>query len=98
ATGEWYEGANYTFSNDATAQAGDRVDYAGGILPAGDPQAGAVFLKMGGYFTDNVPTQTRFVKSLRNDRPDIDFAALNAMGTDDPADDTMIDAGEQYVE
>ncbi|MDR0692887.1 MAG: DUF3472 domain-containing protein [Prevotellaceae bacterium] len=98
ADGEWYESANYTFTNDATASAGDRVDYAGGILPPGDPQAGAVFLKMGGYFTDNVPAQTRFVKSLRNDRPAIDFAALNAMGTDDPAADTMVDVGEQYEE
>ncbi|MDR1681233.1 MAG: DUF3472 domain-containing protein [Prevotellaceae bacterium] len=96
--GEWYETADYTFSNDATASAGDRVDYAGGILPAGDPQAGAVFLKMGGYFTDNVPSQTRFVKPLRNDRPEIDFAALNAMGTDDHSEDAIIDANEQYEE
>jgi hypothetical protein len=53
---------------------------------------------MGGYFTDNVPSQTRFVKPLRNNRPDIDFAALNAMGVDDPTADSIIDAGEQYEE
>jgi hypothetical protein len=28
----------------------------------------------------------------------LDFAALNAMGTNDPAEDPMIDPGERYDE
>jgi hypothetical protein len=96
ADGTWYECTDYNFTNDATAQAGDRVDYAGGVLPAGDPQAGAVFLKMGGYFTENVRTNTRFVKPAFNNHPEIDFTALNAMGTD--TGDSALDSGEQYEE
>ncbi|MDR1938005.1 MAG: DUF3472 domain-containing protein [Tannerellaceae bacterium] len=96
--GAFYECTNYTFTNDATAQNRERIDYAGGIRPAGDPQAGAAFLKMGGYFTNNVPGYTQFVKTAAGNRPAIDFAALNAMGTDDPNEDNIIDPGEKYEE
>jgi hypothetical protein len=106
ADGAFYESVDYVFTNDATAAAQERVDYAGGILPEGDPQAGAVFLKMGGYFTNNVSAQSKFTKAPKNNRPVIDFEALNAMGTDDPETDktltgsniSPIDGSEKYVE
>jgi hypothetical protein len=96
--GEFFEPTGYLFTNDATASAGHRVDYAGGVMPAGDERAGAIFLKMGGYFTANVSARARFTKPAKNNRPALDFAALNAMGTDDPAADPVIDPGERYDE
>ena len=104
ADGTFYEATNYTFTNDATASNLERVDYAGGIMPAGGPQAGATFLKIGGYFTDNVPAQSKFTKVAKNNIPVLDFAALNAMGTDDPDEDkaltgsstSPITPGEKY--
>jgi hypothetical protein len=104
ADGTFHECSAYTFTNDATASALERLDYAGGILPTDDPQSGAIFLKMGGYFTDNIPSNTTFQKSANGNPPAIDFAVLNAMGTDDPAADralngtTPLDGSEKYSE
>ena len=109
ADGVFHECLNYTFTNDATGSNNERVDYAGGILPADHPlAAGAIFLKMGGYFTDNLPaTAVRvFNKAGGNAAPVLDFDALNAMGTDDPAADmavsgqstSLLDVSEQYTE
>lgn len=94
--GEYFEPTGFTFTNDATAGAGHRVDYSGGVIPPGEPLSGALFLKMGGYFTDNVPTRTRFVKPARGQRPTLDLTTLNAMGTDDPTIDSVLDEGERY--
>ncbi|MDR0765828.1 MAG: DUF3472 domain-containing protein [Odoribacteraceae bacterium] len=94
--GEYFEATAFTFTNDATAAAGHRVDHAGGVVPAGDTLSGAVFLETGGYFTGNVPSGTRFTKPARGKRPALDLDALNAMGTDDPAVDPVLDAGERY--
>lgn len=104
--GTFYECEKYTFTNDATATALERVDYAGGIRPSGDPQSGAIFLKMGGYFTNNVMRGTIFTKTLNGNKPQLDFAALNAMGTDDPDEDkalsglstSPLDGSEKYTE
>jgi hypothetical protein len=98
ANGQWYECTSYVFTHDATGDRGERIDHAGGILPAGHPQAGALFIKMGGFFTDNVNEPKQFFKQALNNRPNIDFNALNAMGTDNPAEDSRIDSGEQYEE
>jgi hypothetical protein len=104
ADGTFHECTAYTFTNDATAGALERLDYAGGVLPANNPQAGAMFLKMGGYFTDNLPRNTKLDKPTSGNRPAIDFAALNAMGTDDPEADralngaTPLDGTEKYRE
>ncbi|MDR2414402.1 MAG: DUF5077 domain-containing protein [Odoribacteraceae bacterium] len=94
--GKYFEATRFTFTFDATAEAGDRVDYAGGVMPSPGPLSGAMFLKMGGYFTKNVPTRTRFTRPARGKRPELDLEALNAMGTDDPAEDAMLDEGERY--
>jgi hypothetical protein len=95
--GEFFEPTAYVFTNDATAAAGHRVDHAGGVVGDG-PLAGAMYLEMGGYFTANVPPRTRFTKPAGGNRPVLDFAALNAMGTDDPAADPVIDPDERYEE
>ncbi|GAB6007558.1 DUF3472 domain-containing protein [Dysgonomonas reticulitermitis] len=104
--GTFYECEKYTFTNDATAGALERVDYAGGVMPSGNPQSGAIFLKMGGYFTNNIKSGTPFMKTLNGNSPQLDFAALNAMGTDDPAADKAVsglstsplDGSEKYTE
>lgn len=104
--GTFYECEKYTFTNDATATALERIDYAGGIMPSTDPQSGAIFLKMGGYFTNNVLRGTVFTRTLNGNKPQLDFAALNAMGTDDPDVDkavsglstSPIDGSEKYTE
>lgn len=95
---EYHEVEKWYFTNDATASAGDRIDFGGGIRPAGDPQAGAVYLRMGGYFTDNTKYGSVFTKPLRGNTPVLDFDALNAMGTDDRNVDPILDPDEKYEE
>ena len=98
ANGQWHETTSYVYSYQRGGS-GERIDRAGGIMPAGSPQAGALFLKISGFFTDGVADdKRRFFKQPLNNRPDIDFDALNAMGADDPAEDNRIDPGEQYEE
>jgi hypothetical protein len=94
--GVFHEPTAYRFTHDQTASNGDRVDHAGGVVPPGESRSGSIFLKMAGYFTGNVPTGTGFIKPARKNRPVLDFKALNAMGTDDPALDRLIDPGERY--
>jgi hypothetical protein len=98
ANGQWYETTSYVYSYSRGGN-GERIDRAGGIMPAGDPQAGALFLKISGFFTDGIVDDTKqFFKPPLGLRPTIDFDALNAMGTDNPAEDSRIDPGEQYEE
>lgn len=55
-TGKWVRPEAAMFTNDGTARAGVRLDYAGGVAPDGQ----ALFLKMGGFFDENVQGGTRF--------------------------------------
>lgn len=98
SNGTFHEPTEYRFTYDSTGSGGHRVDYDGAVMEDG-LYAGSVYLRMGGYFTDNQPeTNLMFTKPAKNNRPAIDLAALNAMGTDDPAEDNAIDQGERYQE
>ena len=55
-TGKWVRPESAIFTHDATASAGVRLDYAGGLSPDGK----SFFLKMGGFFDHNVKGRTRF--------------------------------------
>lgn len=55
-TGKWVRPEGAVFTHDATAAAGVRLDYAGGISPDGE----ALFLRMGGFFDQRVKGGTRF--------------------------------------
>lgn len=79
ADGQWLRPLGVTFSNDNTAEAGVRLDYAGGLTKDGD----ALFLKMGGFFNQNVAAGTRFSlpKYEGTQSPQIDFSYLESLGT-----------------
>lgn len=98
ANGYWQECTSYRLTHDVRYDRGERIDHAGGIMPAGSPYAGALYLKICGFFTDIVHAPKQIFKQPLNNRPDIDFDALNAMGTDDPAENSLISPGEQYEE
>lgn len=76
--GRWVRPLNATFTNDGTAQAGVRLDYAGGQTADGK----ALFLKMGGFFDENVQAGTRFPLPAYDTTqpPQIDWQALEELG------------------
>lgn len=92
--GEYVEPTGYVFTGD---QAQGRADVAGGLVTEG-PFTNAVFLKSGGYFTDAKTFLQPFKKSAPAIKPNLDLVALNAMGTDDPAQDSAVTPGEKYTE
>lgn len=92
--GEYVEPTGYIFTGD---QAEGRADVAGGVMSDG-PYANSTFLKSGGYFTDARILPNPFTKPAPAVKPVLDLKALNEMGTDDPAEDSVITPGEQYTE
>lgn len=76
--GRWVRPLHATFTNDGTAQAGVRLDYAGGQTADGK----ALFLKMGGFFNENVQAGTRFPLPAYDTKqpPQIDWQALEELG------------------
>ncbi len=76
--GRWVRPLNATFTNDATAQAGVRLDYAGGVTEDGK----ALFLKMGGFFDGNVQRGTRFPLPAYDSTqpPQINWQGLEKLG------------------
>ncbi len=72
--GNWYRIANAVFTHDATAAAGVRKDYAGGVTDEGD-----FFLKNCGFFDEFTPYGTRFESTAAGTQPEIDFEALQAL-------------------
>ncbi|MFT3903772.1 MAG: DUF3472 domain-containing protein [Niabella sp.] len=92
--GEYVEPTGYIFTGD---QAEGRVDVAGGVVTEG-PFTNSIFLKTGGYFTNAKLLPNPFKKPAPAVKPNLDLAALNAMGTDDAAQDSAISPGEQYAE
>jgi len=68
----WTEVTIATFTADATAAAGDRVDFSGGA------NGNNFFLKNCGFFNDDVSPGTTFTRIASGTAPDIDFSALPA--------------------
>lgn len=71
-SGEWIPGTEASFTYDATAKAGARIDYQGGY----DPQSDRFFLKNCGFFHDSTEFQSRFHKTAGNQPPEIDLDGL----------------------
>lgn len=76
-SGKWVRPKAAMFTNDGTARAGVRLDYAGGVTPDGQ----ALFLKMGGFFDENVKGGTRFALPAYEGRkaPKVNFKALKKL-------------------
>ncbi len=76
--GRWVRPSDAIFTNDATAGAGVRLDYMGGQTADGK----ALFLKMGGFFDENLQTGTRFpLPAYESTQPPvIDWVALEKLG------------------
>ena len=70
-TGTWVEITEATFTVDATARAGRRLDYSGGV------EQGSFFLRNCGFFSDNTDPDTIFTRIPSNLEPLIDFNNLN---------------------
>lgn len=68
--GEWKELTEGMFTYDATARAGVRQDYAGGIVD------GSFFLKNGGFFNENTTFKSMFTRPAGGIAPEIDMAKL----------------------
>ena len=92
--GEYVEPTGYNFTGN---QAYGRADVAGGVVNSGDFY-NSIFLKSGGYFTEKNDFPNPIKKPATADKPTLDLEALNAMGTDNPANDSAITPGEQYSE
>ncbi len=70
AGGSWTEVTAFTFTVDATGKNKQRQDYAGGV------ENGKFFLRMDGFFNDNVSPGTLFTKPAAGQQPDINLGAL----------------------
>ena len=68
--GQWVELVRGTFTADATASGGHRLDYTGGNLGT------QFFLKNCGFFNGNTKIGTRFSRLPSGKRPNIDFSKL----------------------
>lgn len=68
--GNWTEFTNTTFTADATANSGHRLDYAGGVI--GD----AFFMRNCGFFDDYTQIGTEFTRESEAVQPVIDFESL----------------------
>ena len=69
-SGAWSEVTEFKFSVDATAKNKQRLDYAGGV------ENGKFFLRMNGFFAENVVPGTLFTKPATSTAPTIDLSAL----------------------
>lgn len=76
STGTWTRITKGTFTYDATASAGVRLDYQGGLS-----SDGRYFLRMGGFFTADPATSyySSYTSTYMGDQPSIDFDALKAI-------------------
>ncbi len=71
-SGEWIPGTESSFTYDATARAGARIDYQGGY----DSYSNRFFLKNCGFFHDATRFHSKFHKRAGNQPPEIDFDRL----------------------
>lgn len=76
--GQWVRPDYAVFTHDATGKAGVRLDYAGGL----DTDRQALYLKMGGFFDQNVEHGTRFDLPAYQSQepPKVKLKALNKLG------------------
>ena len=72
--GEWTRLNKGHFTHDATASAGVRLDYQGGLL-----DNGSFYLKMGGFFNKSTKANTSFTSTYTGEQPDIDFDYLETI-------------------
>lgn len=68
--GNWHEVSKARFSADNTARVGYRLDYSGGS------EEGRFYLHNFGFFDHYTPIGTTFEKTLKNNKPIIDFDKL----------------------
>ena len=73
--GVWRRINQATFTHDATASAGVRLDYQGGKVPNG----AAFYLKMGGFFNGATPLRSKFERTATGKMPTIDFVELEKL-------------------
>ncbi len=73
-SGQWIRLKNATFTHDATASAGVRLDFAGGVL-----DNGSFYLKMGGFFNETTKGYTNFISTYEGVKPDVDFDFLETI-------------------
>lgn len=72
--GKWTRITDATFTHDATANAGVRLDYQGGIA-----RRNRLYLKMGGFFNESVKAGTKFHCEPTGKAPEIDWEALQQL-------------------
>lgn len=72
--GKWTRIHDAKFTHDATARAGVRRDYQGGVT-----DDNRFYLKMGGFFDESVPFGTQFSIRPEGSEPVIDFNALEKL-------------------
>lgn len=70
AKGEWKELTEGMFTYDATARAGVRQDYAGGVAD------NMFFLRNGGFFNDNTEFKSMFIRQPNGTVPEVDVSKL----------------------
>lgn len=75
ADGVWRRLNQATFTHDATAGAGVRRDFQGGVVP----DQSAFYLKMGGFFDELTPLRSKFERKPVGGMPEIDFAVLEKL-------------------
>lgn len=82
----WTEMTNGTFTVDATAANGERLDFEGGT------NGNKFFLKNCGFFNANVQPNTAFTRTTSGAAPNIDFTTLEIPKLPDPpAPVTLLD-------
>ena len=72
--GKWTRLTDATFTHDATAKAGVRLDYQGG-----NTDDNRFYLKMGGFFDDSIPMGIKFYCQPTGQEPQIDFQSLELL-------------------
>lgn len=72
---EWIAGSKSSFSHDATASKGVRLDYKGGY----EEDENKFYLQNCGFFNDSTPFGTKFELQPKNVAPVIDFELLESL-------------------
>lgn len=72
--GKWTRITEATFTHDATASAGVRLDYQGG-----ETKDNRFYLKMGGFFNANTSMGTKLQCEPKGEAPEIDWEALKKL-------------------
>ena len=73
--GVWRRIDQATFTYDATAAAGVRLDYQGGLTS----DQSAFYLKMGGFFDGATPLRSKFERTASGKMPEIDLKKLEKL-------------------